>query len=54
MITSGVNVLVIGNLDSGTGKAVLDKAKTQGVAMPGCGVPAADAAGEPAWAGTRW
>ncbi|MFJ8623240.1 sugar ABC transporter substrate-binding protein [Kitasatospora sp. NPDC093550] len=32
MITSGVNVLVIVNLDSGTGKAVLDKAKTQGVA----------------------
>ncbi|MFH8469158.1 sugar ABC transporter substrate-binding protein [Streptomyces sp. NPDC017991] len=32
MITSGVNVLVIVNLDSGTGKAVLDKAKGQGVA----------------------
>ncbi|MFC8447963.1 sugar ABC transporter substrate-binding protein [Kitasatospora sp. NPDC057223] len=32
MITSGVNVLIIVNLDSGTGKAVLDKAKTQGVA----------------------
>jgi D-xylose transport system substrate-binding protein len=32
MITSGVNVLVIVNLDSGTGKAVLDKAKSQGVA----------------------
>jgi D-xylose transport system substrate-binding protein len=32
MITSGVNVLVIVNLDSGTGKAVLDKAKAQGVA----------------------
>lgn len=32
MITSGVNVLVIVNLDSGTGKAVLDKAKKQGVA----------------------
>lgn len=32
MITSGVNVLMIANLDSGTGKAVLDKAKAQGVA----------------------
>ncbi|MEU3254371.1 substrate-binding domain-containing protein [Streptomyces sp. NPDC006997] len=32
MITNGVNVLVIVNLDSGTGKAVLDKAKAQGVA----------------------
>lgn len=32
MITSGVTVLVIVNLDSGTGKAVLDKAKAQGVA----------------------
>jgi D-xylose transport system substrate-binding protein len=32
MITNGVNVLVIVNLDSGTGKAVLDKAKSQGVA----------------------
>ncbi|MCX4234827.1 sugar ABC transporter substrate-binding protein [Streptomyces sp. NPDC020707] len=32
MITSGVNVLMIVNLDSGTGKAVLDKAKGQGVA----------------------
>jgi D-xylose transport system substrate-binding protein len=32
MITSGVNVLMIVNLDSGTGKAVLDKAKSQGVA----------------------
>jgi len=32
MITSGVDVLVIVNLDSGTGKAVLDKAKSQGVA----------------------
>ncbi|MBT8227450.1 MAG: substrate-binding domain-containing protein [Dactylosporangium sp.] len=32
MITSGVNVLMIANLDSGTGKAVLDKAKQQGVA----------------------
>ncbi|NJQ00406.1 sugar ABC transporter substrate-binding protein [Streptomyces zingiberis] len=32
MITSGVSVLVIVNLDSGTGKAVLEKAKSQGVA----------------------
>ncbi|THA75652.1 sugar ABC transporter substrate-binding protein [Streptomyces sp. A0642] len=32
MITKGVNVLVIVNLDSGTGKAVLSKAKSQGVA----------------------
>jgi D-xylose transport system substrate-binding protein len=32
MISSGVTVLVIVNLDSGTGKAVLDKAKKQGVA----------------------
>ncbi|MFR9795093.1 sugar ABC transporter substrate-binding protein [Streptomyces sp. MS06] len=32
MITNGVNVLVIVNLDSGTGKAVLDRAKSQGVA----------------------
>ena len=32
MITSGVNVLVIVNLDSGSGKAVLDKAKAQGIA----------------------
>jgi D-xylose transport system substrate-binding protein len=32
MMTSGVNVLMIVNLDSGTGKAVLDKAKNQGVA----------------------
>ena len=31
MITSGVTVLMIVNLDSGTGKAVLDKAKAQGV-----------------------
>ncbi|MEO3927428.1 substrate-binding domain-containing protein [Micromonosporaceae bacterium B7E4] len=31
MMTEGVNVLMIVNLDSGTGKAVLDKAKTQGV-----------------------
>ena len=30
MITSGVNVLMIVNLDSGTGKAVLDKAKAAG------------------------
>jgi D-xylose transport system substrate-binding protein len=32
MITNGVNVLMIVNLDSGTGKAVLDKAKSAGVA----------------------
>ncbi|WP_030489664.1 sugar ABC transporter substrate-binding protein [Micromonospora chokoriensis] len=32
MITGGVTVLMIVNLDSGTGKAVLDKAKSQGVA----------------------
>jgi D-xylose transport system substrate-binding protein len=32
MITSGVNVLMIVNLDSGSGKAVLDKAKAQGIA----------------------
>jgi D-xylose transport system substrate-binding protein len=32
MLTSGVTVLIIVNLDSGTGKAVLDKAKQQGVA----------------------
>ena len=32
MITAGANVLMITNLDSGTGKAVLDKAKSQGVA----------------------
>jgi len=31
MLTSGVTVLMIVNLDSGTGKAVLDKAKNQGV-----------------------
>ncbi|MFY1687897.1 sugar ABC transporter substrate-binding protein [Plantactinospora sp. WMMB782] len=31
MMTEGVNVLMIVNLDSGTGKAVLDKAKSQGV-----------------------
>ncbi|MEU1604293.1 sugar ABC transporter substrate-binding protein [Micromonospora matsumotoense] len=32
MITGGVTTLMIVNLDSGTGKAVLDKAKSQGVA----------------------
>jgi D-xylose transport system substrate-binding protein len=32
MISSGVTALMIVNLDSGTGKAVLDKAKAQGVA----------------------
>jgi D-xylose transport system substrate-binding protein len=32
MLTSGVNVLMIVNLDSGTGQAVLEKAATQGVA----------------------
>lgn len=32
MITDGATVLMIVNLDSGTGKAVLDKAKQQGVA----------------------
>ncbi|MGK5520254.1 sugar ABC transporter substrate-binding protein [Micromonospora sp. URMC 107] len=32
MITKGVTALMIVNLDSGTGKAVLDKAKSQGVA----------------------
>jgi D-xylose transport system substrate-binding protein len=32
MITNGVNVLMIVNLDSGTGKAVLDKAAAAGVA----------------------
>jgi D-xylose transport system substrate-binding protein len=31
MITNGVTVLMIVNLDSGTGKAVLDKAKAQGI-----------------------
>ncbi|GAA1816101.1 substrate-binding domain-containing protein [Luedemannella flava] len=31
MIASGVTVLMIVNLDSGTGKAVLDKAKAQGI-----------------------
>jgi D-xylose transport system substrate-binding protein len=33
MITSGVNVLMIVNLDSGTGKAVIDKAKAQGIGV---------------------
>ncbi|GGJ78512.1 sugar ABC transporter substrate-binding protein [Pilimelia anulata] len=32
MVTNGANVLMIVNLDSGTGKAVLSKAKNQGVA----------------------
>jgi len=32
MITNGATALMIVNLDSGTGKAVLDKAKSQGVA----------------------
>ncbi|PRY19227.1 sugar ABC transporter substrate-binding protein [Pseudosporangium ferrugineum] len=32
MISSGVKVLMIVNLDSGTGKAVLDKAKSAGIA----------------------
>jgi D-xylose transport system substrate-binding protein len=32
MITGGANVLMIVNLDSGSGKAILDKAKSQGVA----------------------
>src|SRR4029453_17220055 len=32
MIAGGVTALMIVNLDSGTGKAVLDKAKSQGVA----------------------
>jgi D-xylose transport system substrate-binding protein len=32
MITNGVDVLMIVNLDSGTGRAVLDKARRQGVA----------------------
>lgn len=32
MITSGVTVLMIVNLDSGTGKAVLEKARSQGIA----------------------
>jgi D-xylose transport system substrate-binding protein len=33
MITGGVTVLMIVNLDSGTGKAVIDKAKAQGVGV---------------------
>jgi len=33
MITGGATVLLIVNLDSGTGKAVIDKAKTQGVGV---------------------
>ena len=33
MITGGVTVLMIVNLDSGTGKAVIDKARTQGVGV---------------------
>jgi D-xylose transport system substrate-binding protein len=33
MITSGATVLLIVNLDSGTGKAVIDKAKAQGVGV---------------------
>jgi D-xylose transport system substrate-binding protein len=33
MITNGATVLMIVNLDSGTGKAVIDKAKTQGVGV---------------------
>jgi D-xylose transport system substrate-binding protein len=32
MLTNGVNVLVTVNLDSGTGKTVIEKAKSQGVA----------------------
>src|SRR5215207_9047241 len=36
MITGGANVLMIVNLDSGTGKAVLDKAKSQGVGLAKC------------------
>lgn len=32
MITSGITVLMIVNLDSSTGKAVLDKARSQGIA----------------------
>lgn len=32
MITNGANVLMIVNLDSGTGKTVIDKARSQGVA----------------------
>ena len=33
MITNGATVLMITNLDSGTGKAVIDKAKAQGVGV---------------------
>jgi D-xylose transport system substrate-binding protein len=33
MLTSGTTVLMIVNLDSGTGKAVIDKAKAQGVSV---------------------
>ncbi|MEV0631239.1 sugar ABC transporter substrate-binding protein [Nonomuraea wenchangensis] len=33
MITNGATVLMIVNLDSGSGKAVIDKAKSQGVAV---------------------
>ncbi len=33
MITGGATVLLIVNLDSGTGKAVIDKARTQGVGV---------------------
>jgi D-xylose transport system substrate-binding protein len=33
MITNGVSVLMITNLDSGTGKAVIQKAKSQGVTV---------------------
>ncbi|MCD0453422.1 substrate-binding domain-containing protein [Actinocorallia sp. API 0066] len=33
MITNGATVLLIVNLDSGTGKAVIEKAKSQGVAV---------------------
>jgi D-xylose transport system substrate-binding protein len=33
MITNGATVLMIVNLDSGTGKAVIDKAKSQGVGV---------------------
>ncbi|MCK2217507.1 substrate-binding domain-containing protein [Actinomadura sp. ATCC 31491] len=33
MITNGATVLMITNLDSGSGKAVIDKAKSQGVAV---------------------
>ncbi|WP_194819653.1 sugar ABC transporter substrate-binding protein [Nocardia sp. XZ_19_385] len=33
MITNGANVLLITNLDSGTGKAVIEKARSQGVTV---------------------